>query len=77
MFGRFAVAFADSPGIEGLPCGPRGNERAEFRIAANAGEAPRALAKVVPRRQKAAAAYLYENLTATARHLESIWKKGR
>lgn len=35
------------------------------------------LIEVVPASQRAAVQYLFENLTSTARHLESIWRNGR
>lgn len=37
----------------------------------------KALRGVVPRRLRADAEFLYENLTSTARHLDSIWRTGR
>jgi DNA repair protein RecN (Recombination protein N) len=43
---RFEVALEPAPAPEGLVCGPAGREAAEFRLAANPGEPPRALRKV-------------------------------
>ena len=43
---RFSVALEAAEAPEGLPCGPLGRERPEFRFSANAGETPRPLRKV-------------------------------
>jgi DNA repair protein RecN (Recombination protein N) len=43
---RFAVAFCASPGAGDLPCGPWGNETAEYNFCAHRGEPLRALRQV-------------------------------